>query len=348
MNAGYNPLVTVVIPVYNGANFLTKAIDSALKQTYKNIEIIVIDDGSNDNGATKAIIDSYLPQIRSFTKLNGGVASALNLGIRKASGEFVSWLSHDDEYLPGKIESQLDVLATRSMKSVVYSGYQLINSKSRVTGTIDPAELMMPEKLEDSLYPLMRGLIHGCSLLIPHEAFFNIGMFDESLVHTQDYALWFEIFRTYGLVYDCHILTLSRVHKNQSSKTVQGQISEGDALWISFLNKLTVDEMTRMSGSDFEFYREMASLLSLTPYREAYAKASLLEANAWRKLVDSDLTATIPRQFQFPNLVSSQGSVNRIISCRTFKLFIHILRRKGVKETLRMTLIQVKQNLKRK
>ena len=348
MIAGYSPLVSVVIPVYNGANFLAKAIDSALEQTYENIEIIVINDGSSDDGASQAIIETYHPKIRSFSKPNGGVASALNLGILDASGEFVSWLSHDDEYLPGKIQSQIDVLAKRSMKSVVYSGYHLINPKSRIIGTINPAELMAPEKLDDSLYPLMRMLIHGCSLLIPREAFFNIGMFDESLVHTQDYTLWFEIFRAYGLVFDPNILTLSRVHKNQSSKTVQGQISEGDALWIGFLGKPTVDEITRMSGSDFEFYREMASLLSLTPYQKAYEHAELLEANAWKKLMESNPAATVSQQFQFPNLVSSQGSANRIISCRTFKLFIHVLRRKGVKEALRMTLIQVKQNLKRK
>ena len=348
MIAGYSPLVSVVIPVYNGANFLAKAIDSALEQTYENIEIIVINDGSSDDGASQAIIETYHPKIRSFSKPNGGVASALNLGILDASGEFVSWLSHDDEYLPGKIQSQIDVLAKRSMKSVVYSGYHLINPKSRIIGTINPAELMAPEKLDDSLYPLMRMLIHGCSLLIPREAFFNIGMFDESLVHTQDYTLWFEIFRAYGLVYDPNILTLSRVHEHQSSKTVQGHVGEGDALWIGFLNKLTVDEMTRMSGSDFEFYREMASLLSLTPYQKACEHAELLEANAWKKLTESNPAATVSRQFQFPTLAGSQGSASRIISSYTFKMFIHVLRRKGVKETLRMTLIQVKQNLKRK
>ena len=348
MIAGYSTLVSVVIPVYNGANFLAKAIDSALEQTYENIEIIVINDGASDDGATQAIIETYHPKIRSFSKPNGGVASALNLGIRAASGEFVSWLSHDDEYLPGKIQSQIDVLAKRSMKSVVYGGYQLIDSKSRVIGTIDPAELIVPQKLEDPLYPLMRMLIHGCSLLIPREAFFDIGMFDESLVHTQDYTLWFEIFRAYGLVYDPNICTLSRIHINQSNKTVRGQISEGDALWIGFVSKLTTDEMTRMSGSEFEFYRELAYHLSLTPHRKAHANVKLLETNAWKSLADNNLTATISPQFQFPDFIGSQRWSSSLISIHALKLFFLRLRRFGMKETMRVTNIHLKQRLKRK
>lgn len=325
---------------------MANAIDSALNQTYENIEIIVINDGSRDNGATEAIIESYLPQIRSFTKLNGGVASALNQGIREASGAFISWLSHDDEYLPGKVQSQIDVLAERGMEGIAYSGYHLINPKSKITGTINPAELMPQEKLDDSLYPLIKMVIHGCSLLIPREAFLKVGMFDETLVHTQDYALWFEIFRAYGLVYDPNILTLSRVHKNQSSRTIQGQVGEGDALWIGILSKLTVDEMTRMSGSEFEFYSEMSRLLSLTPYRKAHANALFLEANASRKLAEKNPNAMVPQQSQSPNPGSNRGPASYTTSTHTLKSFIHVLRRKGVKETTRLTLMKIDQHIK--
>jgi len=347
MTPEFNPLVSVVIPVYNGATLLAKAIESALKQTYRNIEIIVVDDGSSDSGATKAVIESYIPLIRSFTKLNGGVASALNLGVQEASGSFVSWLSHDDEYLPGKIQSQIDVLAERGVNCVVYSGYHMINAEGEIIRTINPAELMMPEKLEDSLYPLMRMLIHGCALLIPREAFLRIGMFDESRIHTQDYALWLEMFRAYGLVYDRNIMTLSRVHKHQSSRTIQGRIGEGDALWISFLGKLTVDEMTRMSGSEPEFYREMAKLLSLTPYRKAYANALSLEANAWKRLLTNDPSATVFHQIRFPVLGGSQCPSSSFNSIQILRLFFHVLSREGVKETMRLTLLQIDQCIKR-
>ena len=124
-----NSKVTIVIPVYNGSNYLAEAIDSALAQTYKNIEILVINDGSNDNGATEKIAKSYGNKIRYFKKENGGVATALNLGIEKMSGEYFSWLSHDDLYYPEKIEKQIKFISNFGHRSVVYSDYALLKGK---------------------------------------------------------------------------------------------------------------------------------------------------------------------------------------------------------------------------
>lgn len=98
----YNPLVSIVIPVYNGANYMREAIDSAINQTYDNIEIIVVNDGSTDNGETERIALSYGDKIKYYKKENGGCASALNYGISKMQGEWFSWLSHDDVYYPEK------------------------------------------------------------------------------------------------------------------------------------------------------------------------------------------------------------------------------------------------------
>ncbi len=93
-----NPKVSIVIPVYNGSDFLREAIDSALAQTYRNIEIVVVNDGSQDDGKTEHVALSYGNKIRYFSKPNGGVASALNRAIREMTGEYFSWLSHDDLY----------------------------------------------------------------------------------------------------------------------------------------------------------------------------------------------------------------------------------------------------------
>ena len=106
----FNPLVSIVIPVYNGANYVSEAIESALKQTYKNIEVIVVNDGSTDN--TEKIVKKYGDKIRYFYKENGGVASALNLGIKNMKGEYFSWLSHDNIYYSNKIEIQIEALRT--------------------------------------------------------------------------------------------------------------------------------------------------------------------------------------------------------------------------------------------
>ena len=106
-----NPLVSIIIPVYNGENFVIEAIESALNQTYENIEVIVVNDGSVDR--TEELITPYLRRLKYIKKENGGVSSALNLGIKESQGEYVSWLSHDDIYYPEKIKKQINFLKNR-------------------------------------------------------------------------------------------------------------------------------------------------------------------------------------------------------------------------------------------
>src|SRR5574344_1452707 len=106
MNNKNQYLVSIIIPVYNGSNYLKEAVESALEQTYKNIEIIIVNDGSNDNGITSKIAQSYVKNypktVKYFEKENGGVSTALNLAIKQMKGSYFSWLSHDDIYLPNK------------------------------------------------------------------------------------------------------------------------------------------------------------------------------------------------------------------------------------------------------
>ena len=119
--------VTIIIPVYNGSNYVREAIDSALAQTYKNIEILVVNDGSTDEGATRDICLSYGDKITYYEKENGGVSTALNLGIEKMTGDYFSWLSHDDLYYPDKIEKQMKELEKYDENTILYSNEDLID-----------------------------------------------------------------------------------------------------------------------------------------------------------------------------------------------------------------------------
>jgi glycosyltransferase involved in cell wall biosynthesis len=85
-------MVSIVIPVYNGADFLREAIESALNQTYARIEVIVVNDGSTDGGKTEQIAASYGSRLRYVSRPNGGVAAALNTGVGVMAGDFLSWL----------------------------------------------------------------------------------------------------------------------------------------------------------------------------------------------------------------------------------------------------------------
>ncbi len=232
-----NPLVSIVIPVYNGSDYLKEAIDSALAQTYQNVEIIVINDGSDDNGKTEEIAKSYGDRIRYFNKDNGGVASALNLGIDKMKGDLFSWLSHDDVYFPNKIEAQ--VTFARSLNKgnvIVYSDCQLIDENSNIIGDVflDGVE---SKKLTSAL--LLNRSINGCSLLIPKRCFSNGLIFNEKLKTVQDYDLWFRMLQQYDFVHIKSVLIQSRQHSKQGSRLLRGtHKKESDRLFVETMGRI--------------------------------------------------------------------------------------------------------------
>lgn len=188
------PAVSIVIPVYNGSNFLADAVESALAQDYPDLEIVVVNDGSSDDGATDRIARSYLPRIRYFEQPNGGVASALNRAIAEARGEYISWLSHDDLLLPGKVSRQSAFLAQRGdAKTVVFGDFDVED-----VDTGRRWEERLPRFLRSGGPPatlalLFLGRLHGCSLLLPRSVFDEVGRFDVALRTTQDYDLWFRM-----------------------------------------------------------------------------------------------------------------------------------------------------------
>src|ERR1043165_1771044 len=100
-----NPTVSVVMPVYNGENYLRLAIESVLSQTFQDFEIIVVDDGSKDT--TPQIAASFGDRVRYVRQENAGVAAAVNHGISLARGRYFAWLSHDDPRAPDKLSEQL-------------------------------------------------------------------------------------------------------------------------------------------------------------------------------------------------------------------------------------------------
>ncbi|HJD61566.1 MAG TPA: glycosyltransferase [Rickettsia endosymbiont of Columbicola hoogstraali] len=288
----YFPVVSIIIPVYNGANYMREAIDSALAQTYKNIEIIVVNDGSKDNGKTEEIALSYGDQIRYFSKENGGCASALNVGIKNMKGEYFSWLSHDDLYYPSKIEHQINILNELDNKdTIIYGGYELIDEKSRSLRFIKPDEKYPKEKLNISLFALLRGLVYGCTLLIPTIYFQKIGLFDESLKHTQDYDLFFKIFRIATIHFDSQILVKCRQHPNQSSRIVPNQLEECEVLWTGFLKKLTEQEMLTMGGGSIAAF--LFDTINFLKYSTPYKKSEQLALEMVNKYLNNTKVTVI-------------------------------------------------------
>jgi glycosyltransferase involved in cell wall biosynthesis len=281
----FQPLVSIVIPVYNGSRYLAQAINSALAQTYKNIEILVVNDGSNDGGKSRGVALAYGDKIRYFEKENGGVSTALNLAIANMRGEYFSWLSHDDLYLPDKIQIQIDILQKEEHKdAIIYGNYVNIDENSQVLSTFNAGAAYPKEKLAHSLYPLLRGLIHGCSLLIHKSHFERVGLFDEKLRTAGDYDLWFKMFRSAKLIYHDGTLVKNRCHAEQQVNYSKTHVAECNWLWSSMIDRLTSKELREMAGSEYQFYRMTAAFLKETPFTEAQQHVQALADNVREKI----------------------------------------------------------------
>ncbi len=225
VNSNSDPLVSIIIPVYNGSNFLKQAIDSALGQTYTNIEIIVVNDGSCDDGKTENIALSYGDKIRYFKKENGGVSSALNFGISQMKGTYFSWLSHDDKYLPEKVSTQIEMLKKFNIPDLVAFGADMhidVNDKeiSNIKQTVMFESGVVIEWQKALSVFLKTGTFNGCAFLIPKTVLNRCGKFDESLRYCQDWLMWLKIFTFgYPLVYTEKRNVQNRIHDKQLTQT---------------------------------------------------------------------------------------------------------------------------------
>lgn len=267
------PKVSIVIPVYNGSNYMREAIGSALSQTYPNIEVIVVNDGSNDNGMTDRIARSYGERIRYFYKENGGVATALNFGIENMEGEYFAWLSHDDVYDFDKVSIEMKLLSELDDKTTfLVGGYRLISKTGEHLYDVNLLNLYTQEELSKPLFAVFRGGINGCATLIHKSHFERIGMFDPSLPTTQDYDMWFRILRGQKVFYYNGCFVKSRTHEEQESrKSLKAHIAECNQLWIHMMSSLTDEERSAIDGSPFLFYVNTAEFLqNCTDYDEAF------------------------------------------------------------------------------
>ena len=288
----FEPKVSIVIPVYNGANYLSLAIHSALAQTYRNIEIIVVNDGSDDNGATARIAQMYGDRIRYFEKENGGVASALNLAIREAKGQFISWLSHDDLYTLDKIDRQISFLTEQSEpnRCVIYGDYSVFyNTSTETTGvsvpTIDSADFRY--------FITVQNLLHGCTLLLPKSAFDKHGLFDESLRTTQDYDFWFRIAENFNFIHLPGIVVKSRLHEEQGTRKLRDvALAEANNLLSRFAENLTDEQIRRGSGlHPYLGYHAVAESFYARGFDAAGDRATQLAAEKLRALARDDAAA---------------------------------------------------------
>lgn len=231
------PLVTVITPLYNYELYIGQAIESVLNQTYPHIEMIVVDDGSTDQGP--AVVERYRHQgVKLFRQPRHGygVARALNLAIQQAQGEYISWLSADDYYLPHKIARNIEffqaTVQERPRLGIIHSQPAVECSDLNYLSKhcpLPPEEqehqisehgsvfwsLSLPPPGDDDvlMFSLVGNSINGCTTLVPKRIFAEVGGFKNSWAVTQDYEMWLRIMMAgYEVGYLPEALTVTRFH----------------------------------------------------------------------------------------------------------------------------------------
>lgn len=214
-----NPKVSVVIPTYKRVDTLDRAIDSVLKQTYSNIEIIVVDDNNPETEgriAAEKLMGKYAENLQvNYVQhpYNKNGSAARNSGVRASTGEYVAFLDDDDEFLPDKIESMVARLSELSEDyAVCYSCFYLQKG--------DGKPFLSKESREGKLYfeALSRQfcICAGSNLLIRKDAFNSVGGFDESFIRNQDVELLTRLLSKYKIAYCPTKGLIVHLHSNHS------------------------------------------------------------------------------------------------------------------------------------
>ena len=205
------PDISVIIPTYNRAHILPRALDSVLAQTQLPIEIIVVNDGSTDG--TKSVLSNY-PGLKIIDQQYSGVSAARNIGLEHTNGEWIAFLDSDDEWLPGKLEQQWAAICNDD-KLICHTEEIWIRNGKRVN------PMKKHQKYGGHIYEkcLPLCVISPSSVMIHQSVFNDIGVFDESLEVCEDYDLWLRICSKYSVLFiDEPLIMKYGGHEDQLSR----------------------------------------------------------------------------------------------------------------------------------
>ena len=293
------PTVSIIIPTYNCALYIAETIASILNQSFKDIELIVVDDGSTD--ATRDIVASFGSSVRLVTQANAGVCVARNRGIREAAGKYICLMDHDDYWFPHKLARQISMLEQQPETGVVYSSFILWH-RDESGGQFPSPNTFDLNSYSDDTVPEFSGWIYhqfliDCWMLTSTamfraEIFDQCGLFDESLPYSEDWELWLRISHSYPFVQLRRPTTLYRQHAHQGNRLARD---------IDYRTRLLQDAVKKwgLCSRDGRCVTRQAFNRQLAIYHSAFALGHLRAGN--KKLAITSLLkswTTYPRNIR--------------------------------------------------
>lgn len=249
-----HPLVSVIIPTYNRREYLSRAIDSVLGQTYPGFELLVVDDGSTDE--TPDLLKAYGRDIRVIRQANTGVSSARNAGIRAAGGELIALLDSDDSWLPEKLAHQVDFFRASPQAMICQTQEIWIRNGKRVNPK--KRHRKFSGMIFEKTLPLC--LVSPSAVMMRASLFREVGLFDERLPACEDYDLWLRITWKYPV----HLIDIPLIVKHGGHPDQLSAMPELDKYRIHALVKI-------LRQGDLSESQRKAALATLADKCRVYA-----------------------------------------------------------------------------
>lgn len=243
--------VSVLIPVFNQERYIAEAVDSVLRQTYSQIELIVVDDGSTDR--TPEILEGYGSRLVSIRQANAGAATALNRGVEAASGELVGWLSSDDVYEASKVERQVELFEAQPNVSLVYTDFNVIDGAGRVIRTVRSP--YYSDRKEFIRRLILGNFVNGSSVIARKEALTSTGLFDPEMAYHADANMWLRLLKRHDFGHVPEVLLNYRWHAGNASNNVEAMRRHRYVYFDKIWDTLGPRDVVNGDGSAAEFER---------------------------------------------------------------------------------------------
>jgi glycosyltransferase involved in cell wall biosynthesis len=284
-----HPLVSVVIPAFNAAMHIGRALDSVLAQDYSPLEILVVDDGSTDD--TAALVEDRFPFVKVISQSNAGVAAARNTGLSAASGELICFLDADDGWFPGKLHAQVSYLRAHPEVALVYHDW-LVWSPESCEEVPTPPEYPMASTLpvdaqkSGFIYAqlLMSCVVHTSTVMMRRSVVEDIGVFDASLKKGEDYDYWMRVSQNREMHKLDRVYSYYRVAPGSLS-TTPGPVNHEYEVVLRALESWGWPEPPHKHLGRRELKRRLAKMAFEFGYEQYYWGSLALASQAFTKAV---------------------------------------------------------------